>query len=250
MQNKNALRGVFYWQKFYFELTNINKSMNKYTRWYNNITEKAKARTIDGYTEKHHIIPRSLGGSDNADNLVRLTAREHFVCHWLLTKMHLGEARGKMINALYLMQGKNKYQDRYINSKVYEKLRQEYSQYISNLNKGRIQPPEEKAKQITAITGRKRAPFSDEWRAKMSASKVGENNNRYGATVSNETKQKMREKALGRKQSAETIAKKIAATQGKKREKKLCPHCGQMIAVNTFTRWHGENCHQAATATK
>jgi ribosomal protein S27AE len=242
MQNKNALRGVFYWQKFYFELTNINKSMNKYTRWYNNITEKAKARTIDGYTEKHHIIPRSLGGSDNADNLVRLTAREHFVCHWLLTKMNLGEARGKMINALYLMQGKNKYQDRYINSKVYEKLRQEYSQYISNLNKGRIQPSEEKAKQITAITGRKRAPFSDEWRAKMSASKVGENNNRYGATVSNETKQKMREKATGRKQSAETIQKKADAIRGIKREKKLCPHCGQMIAVNTFSRWHGEAC--------
>jgi hypothetical protein len=159
--------------------------------------------------------------------------------------MHLGEARGKMINALYLMQGKNKYQDRYINSKVYEKLRQEYSQYISNLNKGRVQSLEEKARQITAITGRKRAPFSDEWKAKMSASKLGENNTRYGATVSNETKQKMREKALGRKQSAETIAKKIAATQGKKREKKLCPHCGQMIAVNTYPRWHGENCSQA-----
>ena len=216
--------------------------MNKYTRWYNNITEQAKTRTIDGYTEKHHIIPRSLGGSNNADNLVRLTAREHFVCHWLLTKMHLGEARGKMINALYLMQGKNKYQDRYINSKVYEKLRQEYSQYISNLNKGRVQSLEEKARQITAITGRKRAPFSDEWKAKMSASKLGENNNRYGATVSNETKQKMREKALGRKQSAETIAKKIAATQGKKREKKLCPHCDQMIAVNTYSRWHGNAC--------
>ena len=221
--------------------------MNKYTRWYNNITEQAKTRTIDGYTEKHHIIPRSLGGSNNADNLVRLTAREHFVCHWLLTKMHLGEARGKMINALYLMQGKNKYQDRYINSKVYEKLRQEYSQYISNLNKGRVQSLEEKARQITAITGRKRAPFSDEWKAKMSASKLGENNNRYGATVSNETKQKMREKALGRKQSAETIAKKIAATQGKKREKKLCPHCDQMIAVNTYARWHGANCSNINT---
>jgi hypothetical protein len=224
--------------------------MNKYTRWYNTITEQAKVRTIDGYTEKHHIIPRSLGGSNDADNIVRLTAREHFVCHWLLTKMHLGEARGKMINALYLMQGKNKYQDRYINSKVYEKLRQDYSQYISDLNKGRIQPLEEKARQIAAITGRKRAPFSEEWRAKMSESKQGENNNRYGATVSEETKQKMREKALGRKQSAETIRKKIAATQGKKREKKLCPHCGQMISVNTYPRWHGENCSQARAAHK
>lgn len=121
---------------------------------------------------------------------------------------------------------------------------------ISEANKGRIQPPEEKAKQITAITGRKRAPFSDKWRAKMSASKLGENNNRYGVELSDKTKQKIREKATGRKQSAETIQKKADAIRGIKREKKLCPHCGQMIAVNTFTRWHGENCSQATTTTK
>ena len=140
--------------------------MNKYTRWYNNITENAKFRIIDGYTERHHIHPRSLGGTNDKDNLVNLTAREHFICHWLLTKMHTGEARGKMINALYLMQGKNQYQDRYINSRVYETLRTEYAQYISKLNKGRVQPLDEKVRQIVAITGRKRAPFSEEWKEK------------------------------------------------------------------------------------
>lgn len=216
--------------------------MNKYTRWYNNITEQAKSRTIDSYTEKHHIIPRSLGGTDDQDNLVNLTAREHFICHWLLTKMHSGQARSKMINALYLMQGKNKYQDRYVNSRVYEILRKEYAQYISELNTGRVQPLDEKARQIAAITGRKRAPFSDEWRAKMSASKVGEKNNRFGVELSKETKQKMREKALGRTQSAETIQKKADAIRGSKREKKLCPHCEQLVAVNGYARWHGEKC--------
>jgi hypothetical protein len=170
-----------------------------------------------------------------------------------------------------MMRAEKAGQQRYttaITSRVYESIKQEYSELqsilrsgegngfygkthtdearrrISEANKGRIQPLEEKARQITAITGRKRAPFSDEWKAKMSASKLGENNTRYGVTVSNETKKKMREKALGRKQSAETIAKKIAATQGKKREKKLCPHCDQMISVNTYPRWHGANCGQ------
>jgi len=61
--------------------------MNKYSRWYKNITESARNRVSDSYTEKHHILPWSLGGDNSADNLVALTAREHFICHWLLTKM-------------------------------------------------------------------------------------------------------------------------------------------------------------------
>jgi hypothetical protein len=63
---------------------------NKYSRWYNNIIEKAKRRSIlrsyfDG--ENHHILPKSLGGSDNLENIAKLTYREHYVCHLLLTKM-------------------------------------------------------------------------------------------------------------------------------------------------------------------
>lgn len=216
--------------------------MNKYTRWYYQIIEQAQHRVTTGYTELHHIIPRSLSGSNDASNLVKLTAREHFICHWLLTKMHAGEARGKMINALYLMQGKNRHQVRYINSKVYSTLREEYSQYISNLNKGRVQPLTENIKQKAAQTGRKRASFSDEWKAKMSASKVGENNNRYGVEVSEETRQKIGDKIRGRKQTTEEKARRAEANKGKVKPKKLCPHCGQMIAVNTYPRWHGINC--------
>ena len=70
---------------------------NKYTNWYNSIINNAKNRTITGYTENHHIIPRSLNGTNTSENLVRLTAREHFVCHLLLTKMTVGNARYKII---------------------------------------------------------------------------------------------------------------------------------------------------------
>ena len=38
--------------------------------------------------EEHHIIPRCLGGSDDKSNLVKLTAKEHFICHLLLTKIY------------------------------------------------------------------------------------------------------------------------------------------------------------------
>jgi hypothetical protein len=222
--------------------------MNKYTKWYNQITYRAQNRILNDYTETHHIKPRSLGGSDDPFNLVELTAREHFVCHWLLTKMYTGESRSKMINALWMMQSKNDYQKRYqtkITSRVYENLRKEYAKYISERNTGRIQPPEEKARQIAAITGRKRAPFSEEWRAKMSDSKRGEKNNRYGVELSAETRQKIGDKIRGRKQTDEEKARRGAANRGRVKPKILCPHCNQMIAVNTYPRWHGPNCSQA-----
>lgn len=225
--------------------------MNKYQTWYQQIIDRARSRTLTGYVERHHVVPRSLGGSDHADNLVRLTAREHFVCHWLLTKIYTGEARYKMINAMYIMRADGPYQKRYqskITSRVYNTLKEEYSKYISNLNKGRVQPLEENIKQRAAQTGRKRAPFSDEWRANMSASKQGKNNNRYGVKLEESTLEKMRKKATGRKQSPETIQKKADAIRGSKREKKLCPHCGQMIAVNTYARWHGDQCRSRGSS--
>ena len=42
------------------------------------------------YYEKHHILPRSLGGSDDPKNIIKLTAREHFFAHLLLAKIHGG----------------------------------------------------------------------------------------------------------------------------------------------------------------
>ena len=68
-------------------LTPVKFLQNKYTKWYFNIISKAQNRDTLGYVEKHHIIPKSLGGNNEQTNLVKLTAREHFVCHWLLTKM-------------------------------------------------------------------------------------------------------------------------------------------------------------------
>lgn len=58
---------------------------------------------MNGYFETHHIIPRSLGGDDSSSNLVDLTYREHFLAHWLLTKMFEGLNKRKMVYALYAM---------------------------------------------------------------------------------------------------------------------------------------------------
>lgn len=67
----------------------------KYTNWYNYIILNTKLSTDNrkdanillGYSERHHIIPKCMNGNDGKENLVYLSAREHFVCHLLLTKM-------------------------------------------------------------------------------------------------------------------------------------------------------------------
>lgn len=71
---------------------------NKYTNWYYMIINGALDRALSKeiYTEKHHIIPKSLGGGNSKSNLVTLTAKEHFVCHLLLTKMLVGREKAFM----------------------------------------------------------------------------------------------------------------------------------------------------------
>jgi hypothetical protein len=76
---------------------------NKYAMWHDAIIARARTRRLDTDFERHHILPRSLGGSDDHDNIVCLTYREHFLVHWLLTKLMSGAARKKMEFALCRM---------------------------------------------------------------------------------------------------------------------------------------------------
>lgn len=72
-----------------------------YQRIYDQIIVRARERQIDGYKEKHHIVPRCMNGSDKSSNIVELTAKEHFVCHRLLTKIHPDNT--KLIHAFWMM---------------------------------------------------------------------------------------------------------------------------------------------------
>lgn len=54
------------------------------------IADRSSREQPSGYTEKHHIIPRSLGGGDEVSNLLRLTPEDHFFAHLLLAKIHGG----------------------------------------------------------------------------------------------------------------------------------------------------------------
>lgn len=75
----------------------------KYQRWYDDIIERARGRTLLERGECHHVIPRCLGGSNKKSNLVKLTYREHFLAHWLLTKIVPWPGKRKMLYALAIM---------------------------------------------------------------------------------------------------------------------------------------------------
>ncbi len=59
-----------------------------YKKHYQNLIEKSKNRELFSYYEKHHIVPKCLGGTDDASNIALLTPEEHFVAHLLLVKIY------------------------------------------------------------------------------------------------------------------------------------------------------------------
>ena len=68
---------------------------------YDNLINRAKCRKITCYTENHHIIPKCIGGTNDKENLVRLTAQEHFLAHKLLVEVYPNE-RG-LKSAIWMM---------------------------------------------------------------------------------------------------------------------------------------------------
>lgn len=101
---------------------------SKYTTWYNSIISSPD---LEG--ELHHIIPRSLGGIDDENNLVKLSLRKHFICHLLLTKM-VDDSKSihKMLHALKMMS-----KTRHINSHIYERMKIKFRElkYVLIYNK-------------------------------------------------------------------------------------------------------------------
>lgn len=84
----------------------IDVTQNKYTKWYEQLVNKAKNRTLSGdvYTETHHIVPHCISQDNSKDNLVVLTAREHYIAHLLLWRMGMpSKWHNKMMMALWVM---------------------------------------------------------------------------------------------------------------------------------------------------
>lgn len=112
-----------------------NKYIVRYTRYIDRCIRLAQAT---GYTEKHHIIPKSFGGSNRHENRIVLSASQHFGAHILLAK---ATGSPKMIKALHKMMysrtGDVK-RDYNISAKLYEYLKAEHSKIVSAYSKDTV----------------------------------------------------------------------------------------------------------------
>jgi len=209
---------------------------NKYSKLYFAIVTSAKTRVTEGYSEQHHIIPQSLGGSNDSENLVDLTAREHFICHWLLIKMTEGEDRSKMLYALQGMKAENKYQQRYssaITSRVYEKYRIEHAKNHSDRmkgrkawNKGRKLEGEELEQHRERTRNRKIDPIKQALGQQKRINKI------LGKTRSEETKLKMSLAKKGKPKGPQTEEHRLAISTGGKGIKKKAGHADNVRKAN------------------
>jgi hypothetical protein len=186
--------------------------LNRYLKF----IDALKYQSINGYSEKHHVLPKSMGGNDASSNIIYLTARQHFVAHWMLWKTY----GGSMTTAFNYMNGITRYGQR-INSRTAEMLKHEEIERqkqktfsietrlkMSNAKLGTKRPDELIEKIRQAQIGRK---LSDEWRANVSKGKRGKSNGRLGCVVSEETKKRIGDAQrgelnhmAGRKHSPET----------------------------------------------
>lgn len=203
---------------------------NKYTSTYYNIINDARLRVLPNstYTENHHIIPKSLGGSNSKDNLVRLTAKEHFICHKLLVKMTVGNYKHKMLSALWYMSNSSKYK---YTSREYEHIKCQFSESRSIQYSGKGNPrygvlvSAETIQKITQARAQQDTSYlksriiTPEWRDKIRQTLLNGSSTK-GIPKSEETKQKMR----------------------KPKNKSSCPHCKMVIAPHIMKRFHGDNC--------
>ena len=213
---------------------------NKYKRWYDSIVQTAQDRILDDsvYVEKHHIIPKSAGGDNSLTNIVNLTAREHFMCHLLLTKCTTGDLKRKMYFAhgAFMMTSKN--HSRNFNSWEYNKIRES----LSLSRKGVKRDPAIGKKTSEGLKGnipwnkgKKVGPHSEESNRKRSATLKGISDvEKYGIDGAHKRSKKLSESKKGhtagmtnKKHSAETLKKmsKPRGKQGPQTRTPKCPYC-------------------------
>lgn len=171
-----------------------------YQKHYDLLIERARARVLEGYVEVHHVVPRCIGGGDEKENLVQLTAEEHYAAHQLLHKVYpesyslmfaviamTGNPNGKRCNKAYGWMRRKNAEFQSINSlerwadpayrekhqRAMDVLRSdpEYvakvAKALSETHKGRVKSVEERANIAEAGRNRKPRVFSEQARLNM-----------------------------------------------------------------------------------
>ena len=182
---------------------------NKYNVWYFNITAQAQLRNVAEKYEIHHIVPRSLGGTDEPNNLVKLTLKEHLVVHHLLTKITMGEDRVKMIYSFNMMSNFKKY-----NGKKYTKIREEFYKAHSIRMSGENHPNYGKKQKKSTIEKRLKNTNRDSLKSQLGKKK--ELHPSYGKSLTDRHKEAISNTSKGHKKPAGFMAGTQNSNYGKR----------------------------------
>lgn len=192
----------------------------KYLKSYVLLIEKSKARNRPKKdNEVHHIIPKSLGGSNKKSNLVVLSKREHYIAHKLLTKIYVsGENHFKMICAMKRFHPSD--ESYKINSRNYEILKSKFNKLASEYMKGKNlgKKLSEDTKNKISLSQKKRYVDNPSLVKEISIRKKKEVNDRGGQKGS-------RNNFYGKKHTPEARAKISKAAKGIKRSKEFIEKC-------------------------
>lgn len=185
----------------FLQESNVTVNHYRYTNFI--FSRPIRNKVIEEGYKLHHIIPKSLGGEDTDNNIIKLTYREHYIAHLILWKC----GYQKMAYAFWRMNNNNKNYGARLSSRQYEQLRKDRSRILSENQKGELSPQygkhhseEWKRKVSEKLKGR---TFSEETKKKMSEAQRGEKNHRYGKKNSKETIEKITAKTRGQKRTEE-----------------------------------------------
>jgi len=164
-----------------------------YEKIYQQLIDRAITRTLNGYKERHHIVPKCMGGDNSKLNLVDLTAREHFIAHKLLCEIYPNT--DKLQYALWMMTNKPQSGNQ---QRLYTITNREYDRIKLLISKTRksFTHSEETKKKISQ-SGKGKIPWnkglsqSDDTRQKISIANKGNIAHNKGKKHSDVTRQKM-----------------------------------------------------------
>jgi hypothetical protein len=227
-----------------------------YQKHYYNLIERAKSRILEGYVEKHHIVPKCVGGADDIENLVALTPEEHYIAHQLLVKIY--PDNHKLVYAARMMTVSKKGMRN--NNKLFGWLKRKYALSSRSIKRN---PPRKSTKPRKPRAKETKPRNRDYTMSEKQKLKISESLMKLNYHHTTEAKEKIRnsnivtkaaQKAAGIKRSPSTTPRKkhsqeaklkmSMSQKGKLKPQKTvtCPFCEKIGAINNMRRYHFDNC--------